>query len=179
MKNAILLPLMAAALSAPASAQIKPSAPEEWRNYRYYEERPQCRTTISDVAVEHDILYTKNDDGIDAMADVVLLGFKAQEHREGRTPLASLPIGHPVKIRSTFGTMYNGVVATHKDGRTYFATDQSFLGEWWRDDMLGLFVYLTDDVSNRGDHLVMSTGDVDPNRVKLSRSLTCAQEHLD
>lgn len=179
MKKAILLAIMTASLAAPAFAQMKPSAPEEWRNYRYNEARPQCRTTIADVAVEYDILYTKTDEGVDAMADVVLLGFVAQGYREGRTPLSSLPVGHPVKIRSTFGTIYNGVVATHKDGRTYFATDQAFMGEWWRDDMLGLFVFLTDDVSNRGDQLIMTTGDVEPNRIKLSRSLTCAQEHVD
>ena len=182
MKSAIswasFLAITIIVLPAPAAAEIIPSTKAEWRNFRYGEIRSDCRTDVADVRVEYGDLPTTVD-GVNAITDVVLLGFKEPEYREGRAPLSSFRIGHPITIKTTFGTLFNGVVATHKDGYFYIATDQHFLGQWWYDDMMGLTVYLTDDTSTRGDMIVQHSNDIISDRVKISNSLSCAQEHQD
>lgn len=175
---ASLTGILLASLSSPAAAELVPSTKAEWKNFRYEEVRPDCRASIADVLVEYSYLPTQVD-GLNATADVVILGFEEQEYRGDRAPLSSFPIGHPIIIRTTFGTLFNGVVAAHKDGRFYVATDQDFLGQWWYDDMMGLTVFLTDDTSNYGDFILKNSNDVDGDRAKLSKSLSCAQEHQD
>lgn len=171
--------IAATSLSAtPAFAEMLPSTKAEWKNFRYQEIRSDCRTNVANILIEYSYLPTTVD-GVDATADVVILGFKEQDYRESKTPLSTLRVGHPVSVRTTFGTLFNGVVAAHKDGYTYFATDQHLLGQLWYDDMMGLNVYLTDDTSNLRNAIIQSSNDTEGDRLKLSKSLSCAQEHRD
>ena len=175
---ASFLAIATIALPAPAAAEITPSTKAEWVNFRYDEIRSDCRTNVADVMVEYSYLSTTVD-GVNATADVVILGFKEPDYREGRAPLSTFQIGHPITIKTTFGTLFNGVVAAHKNGYFYIATDQHFLGQWWYDDMMGLTVYLTNDTSTRGDMILQNSNDIESDRVKISNSLGCAQEHRD